>query len=110
MHGRARRDRFDRPLLEHAELARLRWSRSPQTQVDVPWSRANPHFRFTLARRDASFFVEMTRSYLLAIDQGTTGSTALVLDESARVLARATREFPQHFPKPAWVEHEPDEI
>src|SRR5690349_12784847 len=48
--------------------------------------------------------------YLLAIDQGTTGSTALVLSEQAEVLGRANREFPQHFPEPGWVEHELEEI
>jgi glycerol kinase len=47
---------------------------------------------------------------LLAIDQGTTGTTALVLDLEGRTLGRATREFPQYFPRPGWVEHEPDEI
>jgi glycerol kinase len=52
----------------------------------------------------------MSTPYLLAIDQGTTGSTALVVGADATVIARANREFPQHFPKPAWVEHEPDEI
>jgi glycerol kinase len=52
----------------------------------------------------------MGEHYLLAIDQGTTGSTALVLSAQARVLGRANREYPQHYPKPAWVEHEPDEI
>src|SRR5262249_50273150 len=51
----------------------------------------------------------MTR-HLLAIDQGTTGSTVLIMDLEGRTLARATREFPQHFPEPGWVEHEPDEI
>src|SRR6266511_548902 len=51
----------------------------------------------------------MTR-HLLAIDQGTTGSTVLVMDVDGRTLGRATREFPQHFPKPGWVEHEPEEI
>ena len=51
----------------------------------------------------------MTR-HLLAIDQGTTGSTALVMDVEGRTLGRATCEFPQHFPAPGWVEHEPDEI
>jgi glycerol kinase len=49
-------------------------------------------------------------SYLLAIDQGTTGSTALVMSSDGRTLGRATREFPQHFPEPGWVEHEPEEI
>jgi glycerol kinase len=48
--------------------------------------------------------------FLLAIDQGTTGSTALVVDLSGRTLGRATVEFAQHFPKPGWVEHDPSEI
>ncbi len=47
---------------------------------------------------------------LLAIDQGTTGSTALVMDREGRTLSRATEDFAQHFPKPGWVEHEPEEI
>jgi len=51
----------------------------------------------------------MTR-HLLAIDQGTTGSTALIMDVEGRTLGRSTCEFPQHFPEPGWVEHEPDEI
>ncbi len=50
------------------------------------------------------------KSYILAIDQGTTGSTALVMSESGQTLSRENREFAQHFPQPAWVEHEPDEI
>lgn len=48
--------------------------------------------------------------HLLAIDQGTTGTTALVLDTLGRTLGRATAEFSQYFPQPGWVEHEPDEI
>lgn len=47
---------------------------------------------------------------VLAIDQGTTGTTALILDETGRTLARVNREFPQHFPQPGWVEHDPEEI
>jgi glycerol kinase len=47
---------------------------------------------------------------ILAIDQGTTGSTVLVMDEGGKTLGRASREFPQHFPQPGWVEHEPEEI
>ncbi len=47
---------------------------------------------------------------LLAIDQGTTGSTALVVSPEGETLGRATREFPQHFPQPGWVEHDADEI
>ncbi|MBX3126381.1 MAG: glycerol kinase GlpK [Polyangiaceae bacterium] len=48
--------------------------------------------------------------HLLAIDQGTTGSTALVMDRTGATLGRDNREFAQHFPKPGWVEHEPEEI
>jgi glycerol kinase len=47
---------------------------------------------------------------VLAIDAGTTGVTALVVDETGRVVARGYEEFPQHFPRPGWVEHEPEEI
>ena len=47
---------------------------------------------------------------ILALDQGTSGSTALVLDRELCVQARATVEFPQHFPQAGWVEHDPDEI
>ena len=43
---------------------------------------------------------------ILAIDQGTTGTTCLVFDETGAVLGRATQEIPQHFPRPAWVEHD----
>ena len=47
---------------------------------------------------------------ILALDQGTSGSTALVLDRELCVRGRATVEFPQHFPQAGWVEHDPDEI
>ncbi|MBM3139699.1 MAG: glycerol kinase GlpK [Chloroflexi bacterium] len=47
---------------------------------------------------------------VLAIDQGTTSSRALVVDASARVLGVGQRPFTQHFPHPAWVEHDPEEI
>ncbi len=50
------------------------------------------------------------RDCILAIDQGTTGSTVLVLDRHLQVLARANREFPQIYPKPGWVEHDPEAI
>lgn len=49
-------------------------------------------------------------SCLLAIDQGTTGTTALVFGADGRALGRATCQLPQHFPQAAWVEHEPEEI
>jgi glycerol kinase len=46
----------------------------------------------------------------VAVDAGTTGVRALVVDERARVVDLAYRELTQHFPRPGWVEHEPDEI
>jgi glycerol kinase len=48
--------------------------------------------------------------YLLALDQGTTSSRALVIDESGKVIAVAQKEFTQIFPQPGWVEHDPNEI
>lgn len=48
--------------------------------------------------------------YVISIDQGTTGTTVLVLDEGLNVKGRANQEFPQIYPKPGWVEHDPAEI
>jgi glycerol kinase len=49
-------------------------------------------------------------AHIVAIDQGTTGSTALVLDPRGRLVGRAYAEFTQYFPKPGWVEHDAEEI
>jgi len=46
----------------------------------------------------------------LSIDQGTTGTTCLVVDDEAAVRGRGYAELPQHFPRPGWVEHDPEEI
>jgi len=48
--------------------------------------------------------------YILAIDQGTTGSRAIIYDKSGNKVASAYEELPQYFPKPGWVEHNPLEI
>ncbi len=48
--------------------------------------------------------------YVLALDQGTTSSRAIVFDERGRPRATAQREFRQFFPQPGWVEHDPEEI
>jgi len=48
--------------------------------------------------------------FVAAIDQGTTGTTVLVLDDQAVVRGRGYSEFTQHFPKPGWMEHDPQEI
>ena len=49
-------------------------------------------------------------SFVLALDQGTTSSRALLFDERGAVVGRAQREITQHFPRPGWVEHDPAEI
>ncbi|MGD9933158.1 MAG: glycerol kinase GlpK [Dehalococcoidia bacterium] len=49
-------------------------------------------------------------TYVLAIDQGTTSSRAIVVDGGGRIVGLGQVPFPQHFPHPGWVEHEPEEI
>ena len=48
--------------------------------------------------------------YILAIDQGTTGTTACLIDKSGHLITKSNRSFRQIFPKPGWVEHHPDDI
>ena len=52
----------------------------------------------------------MSQKLMLAIDQGTTGTTALILDQALQVLGKANVEFAQVFPKPGWVEHRAEDI
>ena len=49
-------------------------------------------------------------THILAIDQGTTSSRAIVFDADLQVVASAQEEFPQHFPRSGWVEHDPEDI
>jgi glycerol kinase len=49
-------------------------------------------------------------SYILALDQGTTSSRAIVFGARGEIVSSAAYEFPQYFPKPGWVEHDPEEI
>ena len=48
--------------------------------------------------------------HVLAIDEGTTGVTCLVVSSEGRIVGRGYREITQHFPKPGWVEHDAAEI
>ncbi|MDE6217847.1 MAG: glycerol kinase, partial [Muribaculaceae bacterium] len=48
--------------------------------------------------------------YILALDQGTTSSRAIVFDKAGNICSVAQHEFPQIFPKPGWVEHDPHQI
>ena len=50
------------------------------------------------------------RDYILALDQGTTSSRAIVFDKHGHPLATAQKEFTQYYPEPGWVEHDPEEI
>jgi glycerol kinase len=50
------------------------------------------------------------KEYVLAFDQGTTSSRAIVFDKKGLPVASSQKEFKQHFPKPGWVEHDPEEI
>ena len=49
-------------------------------------------------------------THILAIDQGTTSSRAILFDEDLRPVAQAQEEFPQHYPRPGWVEHDPSDL
>ena len=50
------------------------------------------------------------KNFVLALDQGTTSSRAIVFDRAGKIVAKAQRDFPQHYPQPGWVEHDPMEI
>ena len=52
----------------------------------------------------------MNKDIVLAIDQGTTGTTVVAVDRSLKVISKKTQEFPQIFPRPGWVEHDLEEI
>ena len=52
----------------------------------------------------------MKKKYYIGLDQGTTGTTTLLLDEKWNVVARGYKEHTQYYPKPGWVEHDPLEL
>src|SRR5215210_1815858 len=52
----------------------------------------------------------MAGDYVLAIDQGTTSSRAIVFNHDSATVGEAQREFTQHYPRPGWVEHDANEI
>ncbi|MEM6887966.1 MAG: glycerol kinase GlpK [Pseudomonadota bacterium] len=49
-------------------------------------------------------------THILAVDQGTTSSRAIIFDDSMKIVASAQEEFPQHFPNSGWVEHDPEDL
>ena len=52
----------------------------------------------------------MAKKYVIALDQGTTSSRAIIYNQNAHPLGSAQKEFTQFYPKPGWVEHDPEEI
>src|SRR5829696_6026254 len=54
--------------------------------------------------------MSVMKDFVLALDQGTTGSAALVFDADGRIVSSADREIRQSFPQSGWVEHDPEEI
>jgi len=48
--------------------------------------------------------------FILSVDQGTTGTTAIILDQAGNAIAKVNHEYPQIFPQPGWVEHDPEQI
>lgn len=54
--------------------------------------------------------IQDSAKYILALDQGTSSSRAIVFDHDGNICSEAQHEFPQIFPKPGWVEHDPNEI
>lgn len=54
--------------------------------------------------------MSQNKPYLMALDQGTTSSRAILFDKKGKIVSVAQKDFKQHFPKPGWVEHDPGEI
>src|SRR3990167_4165895 len=50
------------------------------------------------------------KEFIMAIDQGTTGTTVVLMDKDLNIRAKENNEFAQHYPQPGWVEHDPEEI
>ena len=90
-------------LVGRAALARL-------TATGPPAERLSASGKLLEARAVSGVGSEIVAGHILAIDQGTTGTTALVMALDGSTLGRKNCEFPQHFPRPGWVEHEPEEI
>ena len=77
--------------------------------IQVPYAAVSAH----VTMRAMVLYNQTTmadKSYILAIDQGTTGSTALLFDSAGEVIGRAYREIHQIYPQPGWVEQSPAEL
>ena len=52
----------------------------------------------------------MEKKYIMAMDQGTTSCRTILFDRRGNICSMAQKEFPQYYPQPGWVEHDPTEI
>lgn len=66
--------------------------------------------RFLPVLKDGVSALSTSMKYILALDQGTTSSRAVLISHEGQICAVAQKEFQQHFPTPGWVEHDPQEI
>src|SRR5690606_15856527 len=72
--------------------------------------RATPRHLFLFRPKAIDMTDTENKNYIIALDQGTTSSRAIIFDRDANVVCTAQREFAQHYPQPGWVEHDPMEI
>src|SRR5690348_5761153 len=99
-------------LIEHGFAVRLKQFGNEVLGLDLEQPSHDkviiPCF-FTFKNHRAGLFCLMEK-FILAIDQGTTGTTVCVLNKAAKILASVNHEHPQIFPQPGWVEHDPEAI
>jgi glycerol kinase len=77
---------------------------------ELPSQRTTRGSLHRLERRSIEAGGVLMAGYVLALDQGTTSSRSMLFDESGRAVATAQQEFPQIYPRPGWVEHDPEAI
>src|SRR6185369_7620285 len=65
---------------------------------------------FLLPKNQRLVYFEPMEKFILALDQGTTGTTVCLLNQQAQMIASINQEHPQIYPKPGWVEHDPEAI
>jgi glycerol kinase len=119
-HRRSRRGRPSARRTRAARLGRARRRRPSAVRANArvgarPGGRRPPadDARLPRPRRTGAPLANRAGvgdTLILAIDQGTTGTTCLVVDDQVRVRGRGYAEVPQHYPRPGWIEHDPEEI
>src|ERR1700743_207914 len=77
---------------------------------DVNYVSGYANLRRTCTRSKFLVHLTMSATYLLALDQGTTSSRAILFDRNGQIRQMAQKEFKQYYPQPGWVEHDPEEI